>query len=360
MKRAKLDKKYKWGAILLVSILLIAAAVYLFDLYSGPTELEERIRVYSYRQVGQVDYEVNYSPNQLVSITQGAPLRAYLADSTETIQTDFLYSFVGQREAELTGELEVKASISAYIGKERYLVWQENYQLLEPKIFKNQAKEMAINEEIEIPFADYLKLSQEIQEQTKFIPEELELMVKYQLKLTAATDKGIIEESFTPELLIPLRGKTFIVGGNLKGNKEDGILQVEKIPTPLLVEKRLAAAIAMGFLSLLLFIIAIFTEDRNKDQTWLEKQTALLLRKHGDRIVSYKAGPETSNAGRVFAVSAFEELLKLADELGRPILYQEHQQGEVAFFVLADDTYVFKLKPQLEALRKVKEGVLNV
>lgn len=360
MKRLKLAKKNKWGATLVISLLLSASAYYLFSLYTSPTEIEENIKVYSYRQEGKIDYEVFYSPNQLVSVAKETPLRAYLTDLTKEINTDFSYGFIGQREAKLEGELKVIASVAAFTGKERYLVWHKDYQLMEPKSFSAQGKEIAINKTVKIPFANYVSLSQEIQEGTKFMPDELELSVKYYVDLKAVTDSGIITETITPELLISLKGKAFVVEGSLKNNKEDGIMAKQMMPVPMMREKRLGLAIVTGLLFVLLLLSLIFTEDREKGLSPMEKEHSLILKKYGDRIVRYKAGTDTSQTGRVFAVSSFEQLLKVADELQRPILYQEYQKDEVSFLVLAEDTYIYKMIFHLGALRGIKERVLNV
>ena len=360
MVKLKLKKITRRYATLLVGLLFVVAAVYLYQLYHSPLQVEESYRVYSYLQESNIEHKVIYGPDQPVTVVVDAPLKAYITDLTEEIETDFYYNFTGQREAVIEGQLRVEAEISALAGKERYLVWQENYPLLESKSFNAEGKEFVIQEKVIIPFQDYVVLSQNIQEQTKFIPDELILSVKYYIDLTATTGSGVITESLTPELVVPLRGKTFVVEGSLKSDKEDGIMGKRLVPVLMMAEKRIASAVAAAVLLVLLLACLLFTEDAEKELDPIRKRIIKIFKKYGDRIVSYKQGPSVVNSDRVFYFGSFEDLLKVADELNKPILYNDSQADEASFYVFAEDTYVYRVKSLLGTLKGIKEAVLHV
>ena len=83
-------------------------------------------------------------------------------------------------------------------------------------------------------------------------------------------------------------------------------------------------------------------------QKTLKKKIYYLNKKYGDRIVnSISTISELSFTNeRVISIKTFEELVNVADELGKPIIYQPPLQSDMphSYYVIdADTRYQFRL-----------------
>lgn len=361
MKKKIIKKKTKNIISILVGVLLAGSAIGLFWSYTSPLEVPEEVEVFSYKQEGAVEYQVYYRPNQFVPEAPQAATKAYITDITDYIDTVFSYNFVGQREASIEGEYSVVASVSAYTGRERIIVWDKTYSLLEPTSFSVKDKNLILQQKVRVPFTQYTALAEKIAEGIRFVPDDLELVIKYNVALKAETDSGIIREQIGPMIVIPLKGSVYTVSGNLTDSKEAGLKGTQMVRQPLAGEKRLGFSIATGLFILLQLAVLLFTKGQEEDSL-LEKTIRKIIKKHGDRIVICKSGMKTQVfSDESFEVKSFEDLLKVADELGKPILYNGQQKDDGPFFiVLADNTYIYQVKAYIGPRNKSKEKALFI
>lgn len=360
MKKIQIKKNTRFLISILLGLSIMGTAIGLYRFYLGPTEVEESIRVFSYKQQGNIEHKVNYRDNEFVPETPEGHGVAYITDLTESISTTFNYNFIGQRESKIQGEYKVTATVTAYTGKEKFIVWDKSYELLKPTSFNTNSKDLVIKEKIVIPLSEYITLGGIIQEGTKFTPDDLELKIQYHIGLQAETDSGIIKEEAAPEIVIPLRGRVYTLNGNYTINKDDGLMKTHMVPIPMIKEKRLGLLIAMGILTILLICFLLLTKGEEDKLSLSEKEIQRILNKYQDRIVIYKGKPETPVSSQSFEVKDFEGLIKVADELVKPILYNEHQLGEHCFIVIDKDTYVYKIQPHIPIYKRIREEVLHV
>lgn len=347
MKKWTLRKKTRQGAVAVLFIIIIITLAGVYWSYTRPAETAVGYTAFPYSQESKVDYQVYLLPNELYEETYLGPGRAYISRLTDYINTEFMFRFWAEDEADINGRYSVTANIEALTGQENLLVWEKSFLLLPPEDFHIRGKEVFLREDIVLPFSEYAALANEIVEATGFSPQSLNLKVNYNVELAANTPDGVIRESAAPELTVPLSGNVFTVGGTLEDSKAGGIDVTRWEPVPYYEEARRGFTLASILLVLCLLVFIQVTVGREERNNIVKRKLSRILKQHHDRIVKCTEKIPNPGHGNILAVASFDDLLKIADELGKPIIYQNGQNGdslEYSFFVFSEP-YAYRYSP---------------
>lgn len=335
----KSQKKQLLTAFLLLLIALSGAG--LFWSLTRPAETTEEYTALSYYQEAGLDYRVHLRPNEFFPETVQGPGRAYITELAEHLSTDFAYRFTVEREAQLKGQYSVNAVLTATTGREKkYTVWEQSEELLPPQSFSSEDMELAIQQDVTVPISDYIELTGRLTEETGFVPEELNLAVTYHVTVEAETDSGPIREELVSTMVVPLRGRTFTVGLNPGESRTGTLTAIRQVPVQLVEETRLGFSVTTVITLLLLAALLFFTAAAREEKPGpAEKKLARILKQHGDRLVAFRKEMYSLATDRVLEVNSFEDLIKAADELAKPVLYNQPKTVdgcEHSFFVVAE------------------------
>lgn len=322
MKKKQLVKRIWQSLILLTLVLLLGSVAGLLWSYNAPLEVTEEYPAYSYRQEAVVDYRVHLLPNSFFSEPVLESGRGYITELTDYIATDFSYYLSGSSDAKVSGEYSVIATLTAYAGRDGHKVFEKTSELLPPQSFTATSNNVSIQDKVNIPFQEYLKFSNRLREETRFNPDELSLTVKYNISVTAETEHGVIRDKLSPILEIPLKGNTFVVTGDLTENKNDSILTYRKESVPFVEQARKAFSLITIALSVALLYFMFLTTPKEQAISQQEREASLILKKHRERI-AVTTSSVTEVSGKVVQTKSFEDIVKIADELGKPILYHK-------------------------------------
>lgn len=322
IKKWTLKKKTRQGVIAVLLFILVLALAGLYWSYTRPAETAVDFTAFSYSQESMLDYRVHLLPNELYEEAYLGPGRAYISALTDYISTEFIYRFSAGSEADIKGEYSATANIVALTGQEDHLVWEKSFPLLATEAFHINGKDVFLREEVILPFSEYVALANSIVETTGFSPQKLNLRVNYNVDLVADTPEGVIEETAAPELIVPLSGNVFTVGGSLEDSRTGGIPATRQEPVPYFEEARTGFSLLSTLLVLFLLIFIQVTVGREERNNFVKKKLSRILKQHQDRIVKCAEAIPSPGHGNILEVASFDDLLKIADELGKPIFYQ--------------------------------------
>ena len=341
-----LNGRLRAGIILILLLILAACLAGLaWNNLVRPAEVTEKVKVYSYQQAANIDYQVNLLPNNFFAETTLGPGQAYITSLTDSVQTQMQYSLVGEKPAEITGTYQVDGALVAYsaMGNDTEMeVWRRNLSFLEPQTFTVNDSKAHIQEAISIPVNSYALFANAVQEATKFSPSRLELKIDYFIQVQGKTDAGDFTDELHPTLIIPLQGRVFAVQGELSPEKEGAIEAETTRPAEGIQTTNIGLGIALLLTGLLCIGFLMLTRRSDKHLSPEERKLVHILRQHGDRVVTLTGSLPTAKPDPVLLVDDFEDLVKAADEIEQPILYEkDEEQGEHSFFVVSNP-YIYR------------------
>ncbi len=348
MTSIEIKKKFRTSMIIGLAVIFAGLSAVSGWLYQRPGQMTVQEPVSSWQQKANVNYNVYYRSNSLFPDEEIiGPGRAYLTALTDYVGTELHYQFTSDDEAQISGEYEVVADITGYmlvekqgqnqqlmLEREKVLVWNKSYQLLEPTAFTGSGKEFEFNESIDVPAIDYMDFLVDVMDATRYSPELVEIKVRYHIKSEAVTSRGTITQELEPYLIIPAEGRAYRITGTMEDGKEDAFKEEHQVPVPGLRTKKNAAMAGAGILAIILLGTIFMT--RVKEEDVFEEEVLKIFNNFGDRIVPASGSGLSGKDDSLLELKSFEDLIKIADEASQMILYEADGEYCYRFYLLAD------------------------
>lgn len=348
-----MNKNLRRGLMVLLALLLMGSAGLAVWWFKQPATAENQVPVYACQQQGQVDYQVFLTPNDLLPEKVTGPDQTYITSLTQHIETTLNYRFSGEAPADLSGQYQVDAAVTGYVLQERsgsqegerekIKIWTKSSVLLPPTPFSIHDSQLELQQMIPIDIRSYMSFADQVAQELSFSADLVELAVTYSVQTAVSTPQGTLEEPLTLVMVIPLGGSTFTVQGTLTDTKDNSIFNGITESVFKVKAARIGFTAATVILALLLLLTIVFTKAKEQDP--VEKKLRQIIRKHGDRIVAGVVSIPAVSGENTIKVHSFDDLVKVADEVAQPILYDNSQVSDHLFYVVNEPLiYRYSLK----------------
>jgi hypothetical protein len=258
---------------------------------------------------------IPYIPPEQKTLGVGPVIPYELADRMET---SYQYHFMASHPVtDLYDEVTITATL------ESPDFWSKTF-ILVPSTRQTGAGQ--VNFQADIAYLN--ELLNAIREETGTTGEAYNLIIEAFVHVTAQTDYGPIDEVFTQTLSTEMGAGTLIWNEELSASQEGAITTTQIIPNPnkylgLSVSGVKTTSLILGIISLLVFIASLvfYNQTKPAELPMFEKEAIAAGKKYADRIA--EASGRTPIAGeKVISLGSIEDLVKVADELGKPIIHQ--------------------------------------
>lgn len=353
MMRLKINKRLKVALLCISCILIIVFPVLIYRDAKVPEYKEEQISVFAYSQQGNIQYEVFLKPNILYEEPSLGEGSIYITEFIDTIEASFSYAFEGERASSIQGEYEIIAAVEGYsdltsneknnTGGSTKTIWKKEYVLWPKTITRIQQKADRFSKKVSIHFSEYKSFCNEVQALSR-VSLSTRVCVTMNTTLTAETDKGPIVETNSQALIIPLDENSFEIQKAALGQLEGAIQETIRVPVnhQSRIQLYFVCVGIMAVFVLFLVFLTIGADGKSRHIKELNK----IFKRHGSRLVAIN-GDAAAGYENQCSVRSMEDLVKLADEVGKPVIYRfdEHPEKITQFFVFTDLwMYSFNLK----------------
>lgn len=356
LKRLKINKVLRVACILVTALMLGIVSFLLYKEVMIPKIVEEKSKLYFYTNESSIDYNVLLKPNSIYSNPTLGEGQYYITNYVDELQATFHYEFTGDRAAGLKGSYEVAAVVEGYIVKdEKHItIWEKKYSLLPETDFDVKEKLLSLKESVNIKLSEYNDFAAAISEDSKVqIPMQLNVYMDVNLK--ADIDKDQVETKIAPTITIPLDESYFSITESDTKEEPGCIEETRNIQLPPNKQKLIIFKCELGASLVLLLGILIFTEAVPKSP--FTRQLDKIFKVYGNRLVALSSELLAASLDNCNIVRSIDDLVRVADEIGRPIMYEysEDYKDIVHFYVLDDKrTYLYILRDILPGSNVVR------
>lgn len=344
-EKIKLRASTRAFYVIIALVLFAISSNNIFQELTNNTQEKLKRELYTYTNNSKSTYTMNIIDNKFIEEKTLPMGQTYVTDLLKSMDVDINYKYEASKKTNIKYTYNITATIGASYtddGKE-YKVWEKKYTLLEDKTGESNG-DFSINEKINV---DLQKYNKEVNDFKQTMGMALDAYLNVQLNVT--TDTSIqskkAENKYSSELKLTLGSKIT----NIESEKEDtkkGSLEEENA----VVVSRNKAKIAVNTLLFAVSVYAIYYIAKNtrvarniKNEYKLELNR--ILKSCQDKIimVTKKIDVEEDN---VIDVKDIVELIKLSEELYKPILYWNSDNEQEAWFCVISNsmTYRFILK----------------
>jgi hypothetical protein len=305
---------------------------------------------------GRFDYTLSLKDNSLydkgtlrappVSVYQAPvstailkPGQVVFTSLIDRMEASFNYQFRSDQPAtKVTSDVQVSATLRA-TGAEDVEIWSRSFPLI------SATKSGAFTVSFPLDLDGYLDLLDKIRKETGASAESNSIVVTARVHTVAETVAGPVDETFTQTLTGVMKGTTIEWDKELTKNQPDAIVSTRTVANPARylgmsagTVKSLAGILLVIFS--LLFIAAMVWRFMFRPKTAAaEIEAARTHKKYGERMAE-ASGQMPAAWEQMVNLGSIEDLVKVADELGKPVIhYQPGIGGPHSYCVFDGATY---------------------
>lgn len=345
--KVKMRKSTRSFCLAVVSILFAMSSVTLFGSFLGGKTNKTKKEIYSYTNKFNYGYQVNLLPNKYIEeTTLGMNEIAYVTDLIDNISVDLNYNYNSDSESAIKYTYSIKGVLNGVYTRDgdEQKVWTKQYILKETTENTVTAKDINIKENVLLDLKEQNKLVKDF-EQEIGITVDTTYNVIIEVQTNTEIDGEQVNNKYTSSLAIDLGKKTTTIKG--ENNKEDTQYVSKEIEqqTGTNSVSKVVSGIFFVVSIALLYYIKTNTVAMNKTRNEFRLELNRILRLCQDKIVQVSSNLDVDTTNLI-DVKDFGEIVKVSEELFKPILYWISSRDDEAWFTVMSNgvTYRYILK----------------
>lgn len=316
MHRRLMDPRVRVAILVLLFLPLALSSYGLYRAYRSPVSADREVTLASYAQTGNLDYSVSLKPNTLYdNASRLGPGRTYFSKLANSVDTIFYYDLSGSGIGKVSGTYQLVASLSTD-------VWEKNYTIIPRTAFSGEG-----GANFQVPFSvnlsRYTELVTSLGNEVGVPAKESNLKLVYSIESNYLAGGRELKESFSPVVSIPIGKGMFEVGGDMFSQRSGAVKATESYVQQDVLDNRWYYLNTSFLLLFLLAAFALLTEGKRLEID-VPGTAGAINKRYGEWIVGSKEVPNVHKGQRMMPLLSIDDLVKVADELGKPILHSEN------------------------------------
>ena len=346
VKFRPLPKRLNTGILLLFFLVLLLGSLLLLGYSHSRPERENRTEpLLSYQHRGEYGYVANLKPNELYDNR----LQLLPGEGTiylpllENLSLTFRYTFLSTESGDLSSSYRVEVVVSTP-------AWSKSYPWLENSV-QASGKILSFSTGLNLDPSWVEERVRAINAETGTSSRSYDVGIRTVIHTLATTGRGTVDESFSPQLTLhfvrdPSKGE-YVTAEGLEERKEGSLVRSELLYRGEVKTLRRISyvLVVLALVGSLLTGWAYFSEEK-------PKRVEEVIEPFRELMVEVAKEPEVPEGVTRVAVERMEDLARIAEGLGKPILrVRAPAEGEEHLFLLLDGSV--RYEHRIKALGKV-------
>lgn len=342
-KKSKIRKSIRnFYIFLAISIIIICISLISNELNKGNKTVEENILSYQNRFNG--NYVVNIKKNEFIKDKTLPMEQIYITDLIDSIDMNLNYLYEATEKAEIKYSYSIVEVLEATYTKNgiKQKVWEEEFNLKPLIENTSTGKNVEIKESVKIDLEKYNKKIYKFEEKY-LIGLDATLSIQLRVNIDSVVNEANFNNKYTSDIKINLGEKTTQVYGDFNDIAKEYVKSSYGATTivSILLIVIYSLIIILAIIWLLHLLLKTKTTNILKNEYKLELNK--ILKYCGDKIVKLSQPVDLTNK-EVIEVKDFGEIIKLSEELYKPVLYWSSSEKEEAEFFVITNTIIYRYK----------------
>lgn len=345
-QKIKLRKSTRCFFIIIVTALLVIVFSNFIQIIFKNDIIKSKDEIYNYTNKYSYDYSVNLIPNKYIE-SETLPMdETYITDLINNVNFNFNYSYVADKKTSIEYSYKIIGKLQAVYTKDglEQKVWDKEEVLKESSLSKITTDKIELQEPIEFDLQEKNKLVTDFEQEMNMTLDATYTLI-FEVEAKTEIDGETVDNKYSSSVSMDLGEKTTEING--ENNKEETSYLTkdkEEIQKVNLYELGISVVL-IGLLLSILYYIHKNTVIINKIKNDYRGELNKMLRLCQDKIIKISDKVDIKQ-DTVVDVKDFVEIIKVSDELFKPILYWVSKDKDEAWFsVISGDItyrYVFK------------------
>ena len=330
-----------------ITILLIIMCLSIFILQnsfnSEKNQAFIKTNIYEYNNKYLYSYDVTLIDNSYIDDESVPDKNVYVTDLMNNVNVNMTYTYEANQSSDIEYNYQIIGNLEATYSKdgEEQKVWKKADVIVPTKDLCVTSDKVEINENFELNMGDKIQMVKDFQQELG-----IQVQTKYTILLEITTKTNILGQdvinTYSPDLFFDITSKTTTISTTTENTAKPQIV------TKMVQEENEFSQIkvifgSIMFVAALVVLIVLLVKTRNNNTVRNEYKIELnkILKGCDEKIVEVNSRIETSGQGLV-DVREFDEVLKVSEELFKPILYWNNEKEEESWFCVLGNNMIYR------------------
>lgn len=326
----------------IVTIIILIASLFGLIKEIGQNSVSTQTKqIYNYTNKFNYSYKVNLIENKFIKENNTNKQMAYVTDLIDDIDVEFNYEYLADKNSDIQGKYSIIGKMDVVYTRdgEEQKIWEDEEYIVKEKSINENTDSIHINEKVNVDLKQKNKLLQEFKQQMG-MSIDANYIIYLCIDLNTNVEDKEINIKYEPLLQIELANKTTKITG--ENYKEDS----EYISKEYQLNKNMNKVRIVIYGTLIIIAICILKylskfRTTNIVKNEFRQELNRILKICQDKIVQVSNKPVADEEDTV-SVKDFGEIVKVSEELFKPILYYYDDKEEEAWFCVMASKIVYK------------------
>jgi hypothetical protein len=328
IKKITIKTELRKYSIIIIAFITLISILNTIVAYQSPISKEEITPLINYFHNGKYNYMVYLKNNSLydtnILFTTG---EIYFKNIIEKLNISYNYIFNTDQYANINGTYHINAQLSNNL-------WSKNFTIIPQTNFNNDAKQVLFTTTFPLNIIKYDDFIEQVNNETDTTPQDSTLYISTLVNIQANTINTSIKDEFTHTIEIPWKKNTIEINRNLTINKNGNLVNTTYLELQSVKDSRLTWSTISIILGIILILFIIITEYDTKYDEIKLNQVKKIKKKYGEWIIELDNNtPKVRQFQNTNTVKNIDDLVKLSEELGKPIISFRTEDNEYIYYV---------------------------
>lgn len=327
-KRKLVAKNIRIPIVAVLSLIIIISSYSAYATSQQPTTIEKTVPIKTYTQTCNFDYTAFLLNNTVYEskIIRANEEKTIFKKITDHVDGFITYNFNSNKIITINGQFTILAKLETDL-------WSKTYTIIPKTEFKTNYFEA----EFPINYTNFENILNQINEEIGVVAQNPVLIIECDIGLTETSNEKTTFVSFTPSLNVSLGGSTLEISGDLRQTDSGNIEEIQTIQQPVNTNQMATLIFVSIFSAIMLMGFLLFTKNETIETIKIGKQLNKIMKKYGEWIVDVEKPLKISLDSEVVSCKTIEDLMKISEELGKPVIHHELDNSIHTFHIL-DET----------------------
>ena len=296
--------------------------------------------VYEYDWNSTVGYKVYLKPNMLYEEKYLQEDQRYLSQFIDYIEVEFNNIFQGSGDTEIEGQYLSAIEVRGYSIKNegKQIIWNKEYKLELDQTITGSKSQYRLAKTYQIDYETYNEFAKAVIDASK-VSSEVEMVIKMTGVLELDTPQALTKLPIHTMLTVPLNKGYFSISKSGEQALEEQITKSINLPIEMNMKPIIRGVILIGMGLCEIVMISIMTCELSNEER-RKNQIKKIFNTYSSRLIAIDQ-LDIEAFEKVYTTLSMEDLVKVADELDRPVMFVEGSQNtSLLHKKIADQFYV--------------------
>ena len=304
-------------------------------------KISSEIPVADYRSEMNISYNVIPKSNMLYSEEALEEGLTYITEFVNLVDSNFEYKVSGDSTMSVDGYYSVNVIFAGYVESEGNgtSVWRKQKEIVPKTEFKLNTEGDVLSQRVRMNINDYNSFARTVIEASN-IKVPVNATVTMSGEAVIKNSKGESREPISASLVIPLDKSYFNIEKKGAEARDGSIFITEEVDAPVNIIKTAISAVLI-LAGIMTTAYAIMSKPPCAEEMKC-RDVKKMLSSYGSRAAGVRQIP-LEKMDSIYDIKQMEDIVKVADELGKPILYEYSEDiKEIGYFCVIDGNTMYR------------------